>query len=73
MTGETTDAAAVNADESKHTQTADRQSELRATCQDELVSSVSHWRYGNHNAFSQRPSGATAGAPQARPAFLLQS
>lgn len=40
MTGETTDAAAVNADESKHTQTVDRQAELRATCQDELVSSV---------------------------------
>lgn len=42
MTGETTDAAAINADESKHTQMVDRQSELRATCQDELVSSVLH-------------------------------
>lgn len=71
MTGETTDAAAINVDESKHTQTVDRQSELRATCQDELVSSVLRQCYENHKSFSKQLRGPLLKCTGR--AFLLQS
>lgn len=40
-----------------NTQTVDRQAELRATCQDELVSSVLRQRYENHNSLSKQLGG----------------